>query len=50
MIQASERAIGVCLGKDGFSKVAGMKSKEDSRSHSQAKGKPEDLKEVALVG
>ncbi|MDJ0626047.1 MAG: chromosome segregation protein SMC [Candidatus Caenarcaniphilales bacterium] len=28
MIQASERAIGVFLGKDGFSKVAGMKSKE----------------------
>ncbi|MDX1920229.1 MAG: chromosome segregation protein SMC [Candidatus Caenarcaniphilales bacterium] len=28
MIQASERALGVFLGKDGFSKVAGMKSKE----------------------
>ncbi len=32
MIQASERAIGVCLGKDGFSKVAGMKNKEVERA------------------
>lgn len=33
MIQASERAIGVCLGRDGFSKVAGMKSKEDVKNN-----------------
>ncbi len=33
MIQASERAIGVCLGRDGFSKVAGMKSKENVKNN-----------------
>ncbi|HEY9885909.1 MAG TPA: chromosome segregation protein SMC, partial [Vampirovibrionales bacterium] len=30
MIKSSERAIGVFLGKDGFSKVAGMKNKEEA--------------------
>ncbi|MDX1918946.1 MAG: chromosome segregation protein SMC [Candidatus Caenarcaniphilales bacterium] len=30
MLMECERAIGVCLGKDGFSRVAGMKSKEQA--------------------
>lgn len=43
MIQASERAIGVFLGKDGFSKAAGMKSKDSLIEES------EKNKEAALA-
>jgi chromosome segregation protein len=46
MIGASERAIGVCLGKDGFSKVAGMKSKENVKRGDKSS---EDLREAALA-
>jgi len=45
MIQSSERAIGVFLGKDGFSKVAGMKSKEEiiQKHESSQLNKAEDV-------
>ena len=44
MIQSSERAIGVFLGKDSFSKVAGMKSKE-----ALIKSAEENEKELVLA-
>jgi hypothetical protein len=44
MIQASERAIGVCLGRDGFSKVAGMRSKDEIIKESEKQEKEHLLK------